>query len=93
MNWRDKPCKPWTGATNKVSGYGVRRFQGKATTAHRVAFFLEHGRWHREELVAAGVVRVLVRREGLPCFRLRSRLRFLPSDVYLWAQRRGREGR
>jgi helix-turn-helix protein len=38
------------------------------------------------------VVRALVRSEGLVAFRLRSRLRFLPSDVYLWARRR-REGR
>ena len=38
-------------------------------------------------------VRELVRREGLPCLRLRSRLRFVPSDVLQWARRRGTEGR
>jgi hypothetical protein len=44
--------------------------------------------------VSTKTVRVLVRREGLPCFRLRSRLRFLPPAVLQWAaMRQGREGR
>jgi excisionase family DNA binding protein len=36
-------------------------------------------------------VLALVRHEGLPGFRLRSRLRFLPGDVLQWARRRGKE--
>jgi hypothetical protein len=43
--------------------------------------------------VSTKTVRVLARREGLPCFRLRSRLRFLPPAVLQWAALRGREGR
>jgi excisionase family DNA binding protein len=40
--------------------------------------------------VSTKTVRVLYRREGLPGFRLRSRLRFLPSDVLRWiAERKG----
>ena len=43
---------------------------------------------------SAKTVRTLVRLEGLPCFRLRSRLRFLPPDVRQWAaMRQGEEGR
>lgn len=38
-------------------------------------------------------IRVLVRREGLPCFKLRSRLTFVPCDVLAWGRRRGSEGR
>lgn len=36
-------------------------------------------------------VRALLRHEGLPGFRLRSRLRFVPGDVLEWARRRGKE--
>jgi excisionase family DNA binding protein len=36
-------------------------------------------------------VLALVRHEGLPGFRLRSRLRFVPGDVLQWARRRGKE--
>lgn len=38
-------CWPWTGCVDK-DGYGQLSFLGKKTArAHRVAFFLEHGRW------------------------------------------------
>jgi len=53
-------------------------------TIHDVARFLG---------CSTKTVRALVRTEGLVAFPLRSRLRFLPSDVIRWAQRRGREGR
>lgn len=38
------PCHEWTGATHG-DGYGSARFKGKTEQAHRVAFFIEHGRW------------------------------------------------
>lgn len=56
----------------------------RAWTVHDVARFL---------CVSTRTVRALTLREGLPCFRLRSRLRFLPCDVLQWARRRGKEGR
>ena len=37
-------CLLWTGAIDS-SGYGSLGFQGKVVGAHRVAFFLVHGRW------------------------------------------------
>ena len=37
-------CHPWRGGTDD-DGYGVIRLDGKAHKAHRVAFFLAHGRW------------------------------------------------
>lgn len=39
----DAACWPWTGSI--VGGYGTFRFDGKTRKAHRVAFFLAHGRW------------------------------------------------
>jgi hypothetical protein len=38
------PCWVWTGARHR-HGYGMLNVDGKIVTAHRVAFFLEHGRW------------------------------------------------
>jgi hypothetical protein len=38
-------CWTWTGATS--DGYGHVKFQGRLHQAHRVAFFLIHGRWPR----------------------------------------------
>lgn len=37
-------CWPWVG-TRLKHGYGVIGYRMKRTTAHRVAFFLEHDRW------------------------------------------------
>lgn len=37
-------CHPWTGSRDG-KGYGLVKFQGVTRRAHRVAFFLEHGRW------------------------------------------------
>lgn len=38
------PCHIWTGCTNE-HGYGKFGLLGKVERAHRVAFFLAHGRW------------------------------------------------
>jgi hypothetical protein len=38
------PCHVWTGGLFS-RGYGSFWFQGKNHKAHRVAFFLAHGRW------------------------------------------------
>jgi len=51
-------------------------------TASQVAGFLQ---------CSSKTVLQLVRHEGLPGFRLRSRLRFVPGDVLEWARRRGKE--
>lgn len=37
-------CWPFTRTCNRL-GYGMFHFQGKDRGAHRVAFFLAHGRW------------------------------------------------
>lgn len=37
-------CWPFLGGRDG-HGYGIVRFQGKPAKAHRVAFFIEHGRW------------------------------------------------
>jgi len=37
-------CWPWLAGTNE-NGYGSLRFAGKSELSHRVAFFIEHGRW------------------------------------------------
>lgn len=40
------PCWVWKGATHKSNmGHGSFRFDGKPQGAHRVAWFLEYGRW------------------------------------------------
>lgn len=41
-DWRWKPCRLWTGATN-AGGYGVMRYKGRLELVHRVAFVLEYG--------------------------------------------------
>lgn len=51
-------------------------------TVHEAAHFLR---------CSTKTVLALVRHEGLPGFRLRSRLRFVPGDVLEWARRRGKE--
>lgn len=38
-------CHLWTGSKSNADGYGSFRFQGKPRAAHRIAFFLAHGRW------------------------------------------------
>ncbi len=43
-------CVVWHGSRNN-RGYGVIWFDGKLHLAHRVAFFLEHGRWTSAHLV------------------------------------------
>lgn len=43
-------CHVWDAAVNS-RGYGVVWFEGKVHLAHRVAWFLEHGRWPTEGLV------------------------------------------
>jgi len=40
----DDGCITWTAATAK-SGYGALKLDEKVVTAHRAAFFVEHGRW------------------------------------------------
>lgn len=40
----DDGCIEWTAATAK-SGYGALKLDEKVVTAHRAAFFVEHGRW------------------------------------------------
>ena len=37
-------CHPWTGKLD-TSGYGVLDVEKKMQRAHRVSFFLAHGRW------------------------------------------------
>jgi hypothetical protein len=37
-------CWPWLGA-RAAKGYGLFWWNGRMVKAHRVAFFLEHGRW------------------------------------------------
>lgn len=37
-------CWPWTGTINAY-GYGRFAFENRTVTAHRAAFFVEHGRW------------------------------------------------
>lgn len=37
-------CLMWTGNLD-YKGYGAISFNGKMLKAHRVAFFIEHGRW------------------------------------------------
>ena len=39
------PCWLWTASRLKDRQYGMLTDQGKGLLAHRVAFFLEHGRW------------------------------------------------
>lgn len=41
---REDECWPWLGARDE-HGYGVFNVEGKVIRTHRVAFFLEHGRW------------------------------------------------
>lgn len=38
------PCHVWTGGKD-ADGYGKFKLDGKDKRAHRVAFFLTHGRW------------------------------------------------
>lgn len=38
-------CWPWTASVGKKHGYGLFAIKKKARLAHRVAFFIEHGRW------------------------------------------------
>lgn len=38
------PCHVWTAYRSK-KGYGQVGFQGRVCIAHRVAFFIAHGRW------------------------------------------------
>jgi hypothetical protein len=38
------PCHLWTARRNH-KGYGACQFRGKQELAHRVGFFLAHGRW------------------------------------------------
>jgi hypothetical protein len=40
---KSEGCWLWQGAISKTSPYGVCRYQGKQTTAHRVAFLLNGG--------------------------------------------------
>jgi hypothetical protein len=37
-------CWPWRGHAN-AKGYGRLQFRGRLELAHRVAFFMHHGRW------------------------------------------------
>ena len=37
-------CHPWTAGTDR-DGYGKFKMAGRDYRAHRVAFFVEHGRW------------------------------------------------
>src|SRR5262245_419100 len=41
---KGKGCWPWSGRMNEA-GYGYFWLDGKPELAHRVAFFLKHGRW------------------------------------------------
>lgn len=62
------PCWVWTGCA--IRGYGRVRFLGKPEYSHRVAWYLEHGRWpdpqalHRCDGGALGCVRVAHLFEG-----------------------------
>jgi len=40
----ERGCRPWL-ASCVTKGYGAFWLNGKQELAHRVAFFLEHGRW------------------------------------------------
>ena len=63
---------------------GVEDGAATLLTAQEVAHFLR---------CSTKTVLALVRHEGLPSFRLRSRLRFQRRDVLEWARRRSEEGR
>jgi hypothetical protein len=43
-------CWPWTGFLGE-NGYGVIGFNGKAYKAHRVSYFIEHGRIDNDRFV------------------------------------------
>jgi hypothetical protein len=43
-------CRIWRGSTNN-RGYGVIYMDGGPRLAHRVAFYLRHGRWPADGLV------------------------------------------
>jgi HNH endonuclease len=45
MHGMDTPCWVWTAGTQKWNGYGVFKLNGKGESAHRVAWFLAHGKW------------------------------------------------
>jgi excisionase family DNA binding protein len=64
------------------SGGSVGANESPTWTIHDVAHYLR---------CSTKTVLALVRHEGLPGFRLRSRLRFVPGDVLQWARRRGKE--
>src|SRR5688572_17517026 len=44
-------CWRWTGYRQKRSGYGIISINGKDFRAHRVSYFLEHGRISEELMV------------------------------------------
>lgn len=46
----ERGCRIWTRAQNN-RGYGVVYFDGKLRLAHRVAWYLKHGRWPDPEMV------------------------------------------
>lgn len=53
----DTGCHQWMRARNS-RGYGVVWFDGKVRLAHRVAFFLRHGRWPAPHLVTDHICEV-----------------------------------
>lgn len=44
-------CWRWTGYTQKRSGYGIISINGQSFKAHRISYFLEHGRINPELMV------------------------------------------
>lgn len=50
-------CHIWQRSLNN-RGYGVVWFDGKVRLAHRVAWFLEHGRWPDPDLVTDHICEV-----------------------------------
>jgi hypothetical protein len=39
-----KPCREWEGKLNN-DGYGIRKYEGRSTGVHRIAFFEAYGWW------------------------------------------------
>ena len=44
------PCRLWTSAIRKRSGYGAFTFERRSVPAHRMAWFLVHGEWPTDQL-------------------------------------------
>lgn len=81
---RDRPTSSFVEEVDRAPGHERSRVPDQLWDLDDAANFLK---------CSTRTVRELIRKDGLPCMRLRSRLRFDPHDVLCWAKWRGREDR